>query len=572
MANRWSAGLLQFLLTKMKLNQPISRTSSVIPNIQAANEQSRSTPCSLHGGFDFKEGTTNTATLRSTCRDDWLPQRVESNCLEGEGLNFYFSQSACSLFTRPQIRTLVKCYASWTEGGSKFFLITDQPHRRHYQDPPHYVLRLPSNYDDLKTFKAELFINGFAPYKKLLLLPPPPHHHQHLHNQSHSLKNEAFNQPTSTSSSSNNNNNNSNNNNVELSAPSKDMELASSADGSYKGEDGNESYHNVNRYNNDDDDDAAAADDDVISLAGPYFLLHATRSDSSVCYDVSLDACPTFLLDGNCSKDVNIAKKHCPKSCTSCGMGSEWDLSFDSYKMSNGKQMMGDEDGEEDDLSDDDEEEDDDDNMLTYALRQPIHLIPVDDVTRGACNLNMRAEMEVTSSAGYVCVGQVSDLDVMTCRQSSRMTLHIDEGCGGQERVEEHHCLHSFETSSNQQLLVTARTMNNNNNNINNINNNINNNNINNNNNGVDDEANVNVNVVDVLKGRKSCWVNLIGYKRFEDEGLNIHIIKNNNINNNNISNNIISVDMQLVNCRTLRAVHTTKHRNDVIHMKLFNG
>ena len=80
--------------------------------------------CSLQGGFNMQ--VYDKATHSGVC-DGYLGEtRLESECLPGEGLNFYFRQAACvpdGLYMFPTQKTY--CLANWAQDGFNFILLGD---------------------------------------------------------------------------------------------------------------------------------------------------------------------------------------------------------------------------------------------------------------------------------------------------------------------------------------------------------------------------------------------------------------------------------------------------------------
>ena len=78
--------------------------------------------CSLNGGFNMQ--VYDKSTFTGVC-DGYLGEtRLESECLPGEGLNFYFRQPACipdGLYMYPTQRTY--CLANWDDEGFNFILL-----------------------------------------------------------------------------------------------------------------------------------------------------------------------------------------------------------------------------------------------------------------------------------------------------------------------------------------------------------------------------------------------------------------------------------------------------------------
>ncbi len=78
--------------------------------------------CALVGGFSIQ--VYDKSMNKGVC-DGYLGEtRLESECLPGEGLNFYFRQAKCvadGLYMYPEQRTY--CLANWDEGNFKFILL-----------------------------------------------------------------------------------------------------------------------------------------------------------------------------------------------------------------------------------------------------------------------------------------------------------------------------------------------------------------------------------------------------------------------------------------------------------------
>ena len=78
--------------------------------------------CSLNGGFNMQ--VYDKSSFTGVC-DGYLGEtRLESECLPGEGLNFYFRQATCvpdGLYMYPTQRTY--CLANWDDEGFNFILL-----------------------------------------------------------------------------------------------------------------------------------------------------------------------------------------------------------------------------------------------------------------------------------------------------------------------------------------------------------------------------------------------------------------------------------------------------------------
>ena len=111
--------------------------------------------CSLTGGFNMQ--VYDKATNQGLCDAYEGETRMESECLAGEGMHFYFRQAACvpdGLLMYPSQRTL--CLVNWTVGQFTFILLTDTDRRFMW------VLRYPSLVAQGMTLQALLLKDLYA--------------------------------------------------------------------------------------------------------------------------------------------------------------------------------------------------------------------------------------------------------------------------------------------------------------------------------------------------------------------------------------------------------------------------
>ena len=105
--------------------------------------------CSLNGGFDMQ--VYDKSNFTGVC-DRYIGEtRLESECIIGEGLNFYFRQAACvpdGLHMYPMQRTY--CLANWDDDMFNFILL------KHDRMDHLWVLRYPKGISNGNIFKALL--------------------------------------------------------------------------------------------------------------------------------------------------------------------------------------------------------------------------------------------------------------------------------------------------------------------------------------------------------------------------------------------------------------------------------
>ena len=111
--------------------------------------------CSLVGGFNMQ--IYDKSSHQGVC-DGYLGEtRLESECLPGDGLNFYYRQAKCvadGLYMYPTQRTY--CLANWEDGKFKFILLKHD--RMHYL----WVMRYPKVIQRNGKFTAFLMKDLYA--------------------------------------------------------------------------------------------------------------------------------------------------------------------------------------------------------------------------------------------------------------------------------------------------------------------------------------------------------------------------------------------------------------------------
>ncbi|CAH1777688.1 unnamed protein product [Owenia fusiformis] len=119
--------------------------------------------CPFTAGYDF-DGflPSNNRRVHDDGREhmepickEWRPSRLESECINGEGLDFIFPNPACNIFGQ-QNNVQLLCWASWVEE-AHMYIITKAKNSE-----PHYTLRIPLN-RDLHGFTARLYFNVVSP-------------------------------------------------------------------------------------------------------------------------------------------------------------------------------------------------------------------------------------------------------------------------------------------------------------------------------------------------------------------------------------------------------------------------
>ncbi|XP_013381083.1 uncharacterized protein LOC106152138 [Lingula anatina] len=110
--------------------------------------------CPLIGGFDFV--TTDIAKRQKLCPTQFIPSRLESECIQGEGMDFIFPTEECNPISTTK-EEKIHCYASW-EDEHWMYLIMSQPR----QLPPKFAMTFPKTIGDA-TFTANLYVGAVAP-------------------------------------------------------------------------------------------------------------------------------------------------------------------------------------------------------------------------------------------------------------------------------------------------------------------------------------------------------------------------------------------------------------------------
>ncbi|KAK2159812.1 hypothetical protein NP493_1685g00035 [Ridgeia piscesae] len=96
--------------------------------------------CPFKGGFDFHASMGHTS--EELCADVWQPARMESECVKGEGLTFYFPKEACSPFSPRRPEETLYCWASWQEASYMFIILAEANQIPRYvlvSTPPHPI-------------------------------------------------------------------------------------------------------------------------------------------------------------------------------------------------------------------------------------------------------------------------------------------------------------------------------------------------------------------------------------------------------------------------------------------------
>ncbi|KAI0210129.1 hypothetical protein LSAT2_005133 [Lamellibrachia satsuma] len=120
-----------------------------------ATTQIETTFCEVQGGFDFV--ARNGRTKEELCGGDWRPSRMESDCIKGEGVVFYFTQPNCSLFYPRVTELRLQCWASWQERDHRFVVLADG------DSESRYVLRLPRNVNVFDEMTSFVYMSPVAP-------------------------------------------------------------------------------------------------------------------------------------------------------------------------------------------------------------------------------------------------------------------------------------------------------------------------------------------------------------------------------------------------------------------------
>ena len=111
--------------------------------------------CSLVGGFNMQ--VYDKSSYKGVC-DGYLGEtRLESECLPGNGLNFYYRQAKCvpdGLYMYPTQRTY--CLANWEDGNFKFSLLKHD--RMNYL----WVMRFPKEIENSRKFTAFVMKDLYA--------------------------------------------------------------------------------------------------------------------------------------------------------------------------------------------------------------------------------------------------------------------------------------------------------------------------------------------------------------------------------------------------------------------------
>ncbi len=109
--------------------------------------------CSLQGGFSLR--IFDKVRNEGVCSGYEDNTRMESECLEGEGINFYFRQQRCvpdSLMMYKRQHAV--CLTSWSDGLLSFMLM------KHSRDDHMWIVRYPTNAPD--SFIAYMFLDLVA--------------------------------------------------------------------------------------------------------------------------------------------------------------------------------------------------------------------------------------------------------------------------------------------------------------------------------------------------------------------------------------------------------------------------
>ena len=111
--------------------------------------------CSLVGGFNMQ--VYDKSSYKGVC-DGYLGEtRLESECLPGDGLNFYYRQAKCvpdGLYMYPTQRSY--CLANWEDGKFKFILL------KHDKMNYLWVMRYPKDIQSNEKFTAFLMKDLYA--------------------------------------------------------------------------------------------------------------------------------------------------------------------------------------------------------------------------------------------------------------------------------------------------------------------------------------------------------------------------------------------------------------------------
>ncbi|CAI9724314.1 Hypothetical predicted protein [Octopus vulgaris] len=77
--------------------------------------------CPLQGGYNMK--TVDSNGISNGCNMKALPMRLESECIAGEGMTFYFRSETCLQNTPMETTTNLLCVASWWDDGYTFTIV-----------------------------------------------------------------------------------------------------------------------------------------------------------------------------------------------------------------------------------------------------------------------------------------------------------------------------------------------------------------------------------------------------------------------------------------------------------------
>ncbi|GAB1608632.1 uncharacterized protein LOC115213432 [Argonauta hians] len=110
--------------------------------------------CPLEGGYNMK--IVDSFGLQNGCNMKALPMRLESECIAGEGITFYFRSETCLQNTPMETTTNLICVASWWDDGYTFTIV------RSYKGDI-WCLRTQKSSDSTDEKKIYLFFDLICP-------------------------------------------------------------------------------------------------------------------------------------------------------------------------------------------------------------------------------------------------------------------------------------------------------------------------------------------------------------------------------------------------------------------------
>ncbi|KAK2175588.1 hypothetical protein NP493_724g01016 [Ridgeia piscesae] len=99
-------------------------------------------------------------TLQKLCPKVWLPSRLESDCILGDGLVLTFPHTACSPLKDNRLELRLQCWGSWHEDGF-LFVVAGEPRKM-----AQVVFRFPQNLTGRRELTTKLFFSPVCPTER----------------------------------------------------------------------------------------------------------------------------------------------------------------------------------------------------------------------------------------------------------------------------------------------------------------------------------------------------------------------------------------------------------------------